>query len=69
VEDKIDKAQDELEQVQCEGEKLDNSFKFKYLGSIFAADGGQQYDVRRRIGIAMDRMGQLRYVFSSELPI
>ena len=49
--------------------KLDNSFKFKYLGSMFAADGSQHYDVRRRIGIAMDRMGQLRHVFSSKLPV
>ena len=32
--------------VKCEGEKLDNVFLFKYLGSIFAADGtkkGRQF--------------------------
>ena len=36
---------------------------------MFGADGNQKFDIRRRIGIAMTRMGQLRQVFSSELPI
>ena len=53
--------------MQCEGAKLKNVFRFKYLGSIFAADGDQRYDVRRRIGLAMARMGKLTHVFNSEV--
>ena len=51
----------------CEGKVLKNVFRFKYLGSIFAADGDQRYDVRRRIGLAMARMGQLNQVFNSNV--
>ena len=36
---------------------------------MFGADGDQKCDVRRRIGITMDRMGQLLHVFSSKLPV
>ena len=32
----------------CEGFKLRNVFNFKYLGSIFSADGTHVHDVRRR---------------------
>ena len=69
AEKKMEDAQEELPQVLCEGFKLDNKFHFKYLGSIFGASGEQKFDVRRRIGIAMTRMGQLRQVFSSKLPL
>ena len=61
-------AQELLPQVSCADAKLDNVFTFKYLGSMFGADGDQKFDIRRRIGIAMTRMGQLRQVFNSELP-
>ena len=64
----MEEAQAQLPQVECAGDELVNAFYFKYLGSIFAADGDHKYDVRRRIGIAMTRMGQLRHVFSSKLP-
>ena len=52
--------------VCCEGAKLKNVFKFRYLDSTFAADGGQRHDVRRRIGLAMARMGKLTHVFNSK---
>ena len=39
----------------CEGKELENVFKFKYLGSVFAADGLQEYDIRERMGRAMSR--------------
>ena len=68
AEKKMEEAQAQLPQVECAGDELVNAFYFKYLGSIFAADGDHKYDVRRRIGIAMTRMGQLRHVFSSKLP-
>ena len=32
---------------------------------MFAADGDQEYDVKRRIALATTRMGQLRHVFDS----
>ena len=41
-------------------------FLFKYLGSIFAADGTQEPDIKRRIGIATTRAGQLRHIFNSK---
>ena len=64
-ENKLEKQQQQRENVRCEGEKLKNVFRFKYLGSIFSADGDHKYDVRRRVGMAMARMGQLNQVFSS----
>ena len=68
-EDKIEKQQELRENVTCEGENLKNVFRFKYLGSIFAADGDHKYDVRRRIGMAMTRMGQLSPVFNSDISL
>jgi hypothetical protein len=52
--------------VKCESKKLKNVYQFKYLGSMFAADGTQMLDVRRRTAMAMRRCGQLRNVFVSE---
>ena len=43
--------------VLCDGEPLKNCYLFKYLGSMFAADGSDELDVRRRIGIAQSRLG------------
>ena len=51
--------------IQCEGEDLENVFKFKYLGSVFAADGQQQYDIKARMGMAMSRCGKLGHLFDS----
>ena len=51
--------------VKCEGRNLVNCYKFRYLGSIFAADGSNEPDIRRRIGIAQTRAGQLRHIFGS----
>ena len=51
--------------IKCEGVPLDNVFKFKYLGSLFAADGGELYDVKARITKAQLRCGQLRSIFDS----
>ena len=49
--------------VTCENLKLKNIFKFKYLGSIFCADGEHIHDVDRRVALAMSRGGELRHVF------
>ena len=51
--------------IHCEGEELENVFKFKYLGSVFAADGQQQYDIKARMGMAMSRCGKMGHLFDS----
>ena len=51
--------------VICEGAPLDNVFRFKYLDTIFAADGLQTHDIKKRITLAMSRCGQLRHIFSA----
>ena len=68
AENKLEELQKAKVKVTCENSKLCNTFKFKYLGSIFAADGDQRYDVRRRIGMTMSRMGKLTHVFNSKVP-
>ena len=62
---KLKDAQENKPGIQCEGSALENIFLFKYLGSIFAADGSHAHDVTRRVTLAMKRCGQLRQVFSS----
>ena len=57
--------QDNLDKVLCNGNILKNCFLFKYLGSMFSADGNNKADIRRRTGMAVTRCGQLRQVFSS----
>ena len=52
--------------IKCHGKPLINTFLFRYLGSIFAADGSMEHDVARRIGIASTRAGQLRHVMGSQ---
>ena len=63
--EKLKAAQKARPKVKCEGKALKNTFLFKYLGSIFSADGSHQHDVTRRIILAKKRCGQLRNVFSS----
>ena len=52
--------------IRCEGKVLENLFRFKYLGTIFAADGLQHYDIKQRIAKAMSRCGQLRHIFAAK---
>lgn len=52
--------------VECEGQQLQNVFKFKYLGTILAADGRDDYDISNRITKAQIRCGQLRNMFQAE---
>ena len=51
--------------VHCGDQPLENVFKFKYLGSIQAADSLQKYDVDARIAMAFSRCGDLRHMFDS----
>ena len=66
-EDKLIDMQSQRPVVMCENKTLKNVFRFKYLGAIFAADGSQHYDVRRRVGLAISRMGQLRQVYNASI--
>ena len=51
--------------VTCKRKKLENLFIFKYLGTLFAADGRQCYDIKKRIALAMSRCGKLKHIFGS----
>ena len=53
--------------VTCEGEKLKNVFKFKYLGTLFAANGEERFDIDARIAKAKVRCGKLRSIFDSPI--
>ena len=44
---------------------LDNLYQFKYLGSIFTADGDVIQDVEARIAMALQRWSSLRHLFLS----
>ena len=64
--EKLKEAQSSKPEVQCEGEKLRNVYKFKYLGSIFSASGEQKFDISRRIALAATRCGKLRHCFDAK---
>ena len=62
----MEAAQKQKPKIACEGRELKNVARFRYLGSIFAADGSQHYDLRRRTGMAASRCGSLRHVLDSK---
>ena len=51
--------------VYCGEERLENVFRFLYLGTIFAANGLQCYDVEVGVTMAMSRCVKLHHVFDS----
>ena len=51
--------------MTCNGNDLENVFCFKYLDTLFAADGLQIYDIKKRIALAMSRCDRLRHIFVS----
>ena len=66
---KIKDQQEYRPVVNCEDTPLENVFRFKYLGSVFAADGMQLYDVKERI-VKSDcksyaTCDRLRHIFDS----
>ena len=63
--DKLAKQQSNRPHVFCEGKQLDNVFKFRYLGTLFPADGDQCYDIERRLNLAKAKCGKLRHLFDS----
>jgi len=52
--------------VICQGVPVENVYKFIYLGGVLAADARQDYDIDRRIAMAMSRCGRLRNIFDSQ---
>ena len=51
--------------IHCGGEELESVLKFKCLGSVFAADGQQQYDIKARMGMTISWCGKLGHLFDS----
>ena len=45
---------------------MENVFIFRYLGSIFAADGSHEHDVTRHITLSLKRCGQLHNIFNAK---
>ena len=62
---KLTELQQQLPQVHCNSEILDNVFRFKYLGSAFTADGDKMRDVKARTAMATQRWGTMRHIFNS----
>ena len=58
-------AQEKCKPVLCKNIKLENVFSFKYLGTLFTADGNQIFDIKRRIALAMTQCGKLKHIFNS----
>ena len=52
--------------MQCEDVELDNVWLFKYLGSLFRADGDQKVDVSARIAAATSTAGRMRAIWASK---
>ena len=52
--------------TMCEGTPLDNVAIFKYLGTLFSADGQQSHDISARIAQAFSRCGKLHNVLNSK---
>ena len=68
--DKLEKLQQSRPTIMCGEEALENIFRFSYLGTIFAANGLQCFDVDARVAMAMSRCGKLRHIFDSpHLPL
>ena len=62
----MDEQQTQCPTVFCENQSLENVFKFSYLGSVFAADGLQEYDnIRKRVGMTMTQCGKFGHIFDS----
>ena len=51
--------------MTCMNKKLENLFTFKYLDTVFTADGLQCYDIKKRIVLTMTRCDRLRHTFGS----
>ena len=67
---KLEELQHARPAVHCGEKMLENVFMFLYLGTIFAANGLQCYDVDARVTMTMSRCDNLRHIFDSpHLPL
>ena len=62
---KWEKQQENRPTIKCGDKSIENTFKTKYLGSLFAVDGKQSYDIKSRITTTFTRCGQLSKLFDS----
>ena len=62
---KHEQHQAKLPRAKWDDAEADNSWRFKYLGSIFQADGKQMPDVKCRIAMVRTRFGRLRHVWEA----
>ena len=62
---KLEDLQKTRPDVHCGEQILENVFRLLYLGTVFAANGLQCYDVSARVAMAMSRCGKLRHIFDS----
>ena len=44
-------------------QEAENCWDFKYLGSIYEAEGGEMTDVKKRIVMVRTRFGQVRHMW------
>ena len=51
--------------IYCDGEKLENVFRFKYLGTIFTVDTKQKYDLKTKVSQSFTHCGELRNVIDA----
>lgn len=63
---KIRREQEQRPKLVCEGIPLDNVAVFKHLGTLFATDVQQIYDINSRTAQAFSRCVELHSVFKSE---
>ena len=52
--------------IMYEETPIDNVSIFKYLGTLFSADGQQSHDISTRIAQAFSRYGELHNVLNSK---
>ena len=67
----ISKLMDQQKQcrtIHCKGKRLDNVFKLKYIGTLFASNGDRDHDVDRRLSLAETMCGKLGHIFDSQRP-
>ena len=56
---------DDAENVDAPKIKIDNVWLFRYLGSLFRADGDQHADIQARVSTAIKTAGQMRSIWAS----
>lgn len=62
-----EQRQKALSHVHWDNQPVDNSWRFKYLGSLFQADGYQMPDILTRTVMAKTRSDTLRHIWDAEL--